>query len=468
MSESGSNFESLAASTAPRAAAESPVALSRLAIDRISSLLDASTPVVLVDSPPGAGKSTLVREMARRQAPHRRQVPIVVQTNAQADDMVASLVAEMNAGLGAKLRIGRLHASENYSPPPDLRVLPQVTYAMKIDDLAHTHIVIAPAMKWAFVDDIDNQWPFAIIDEVYQMRSDALQPIGRLMGSLLAVGDPGQIKPFTVLDEGQWRNLDISPIESAAATLLKTRPDTVRVALPVSWRLPAHSADLVSRAFYASSFVAGSAPEERSLTLPIGALTDPYDQAVRIAAAGGWAMVELPGGSAPKLDLEVADAVACTVLALVDGNVEVHDGGRTEPLHALRVAVGTAHTAQVDAVRRALREQCIALGRVVPAVEISTANRLQGREFDVTIVWHPLSGRTDPGRFHLDPGRMCVLLSRHRHACIIVGRAGILDQLLLTPPPAEYRAEAESDVDGWAAHRIVLDHLAGRRVGVEP
>jgi len=406
--------------------------------------------------------------MARRQVPRRGQVPIVVQTNNQADDMVAGLVDDMSAGLSIGLRIGRLHAWENYSPPPGLRAHSQVTFSPKISDLSHTHIVIAPAMKWASVDDLNHQWQFGIIDEAYQMRSDALQPIGRLMASLLAVGDPGQIKPFTTLNEGQWRGLEVSPLESAAATLLTTRPDTVRVALPVSWRLPSHSADLISRAFYASPFVAGSAPEERALTMPMGALDDPYDQAVRIAADGGWALVELPGGPAPNLDLEVADAVAATVLALVDADIQIRDGARAEPLQPLRVAVGTAHTAQVDAVRRALREQCIAANRVVPAVVISTANRLQGREFDVTIVWHPLSGRTDPGEFHLDPGRLCVLLSRHRHACIVVSRAGFSEQLLLTPPPAEYWAGSTSGADGWAAHRVVLDHLAGRRVEVEP
>jgi hypothetical protein len=31
---------------------------------------------------------------------------------------------------------------------------------------------------------------------------------------------------------------------------------------------------------------------------------------------------------------------------------------------------------------------------------------------------------TDASAFHLDSGRLCVLASRHRQACVFVGRAG--------------------------------------------
>jgi len=36
-------------------------------------------------------------------------------------------------------------------------------------------------------------------------------------------------------------------------------------------------------------------------------------------------------------------------------------------------------------------------------------------------VQHPLSGRADATDFHLDAGRLCVLLSGHRVACWILG-----------------------------------------------
>ncbi|KPC77215.1 helicase, partial [Streptomyces sp. NRRL WC-3753] len=83
------------------------------------------------------------------------------------------------------------------------------------------------------------------------------------------------------------------------------------------------------------------------------------------------------------------------------------------PLGARRIAVGTAHRDQAAAVRAELA----ALG--VEGVAVDTANRLQGREFDVNVVLHPLSGRPDATAFHLETGRLCVLASRHRHACVV-------------------------------------------------
>ena len=62
-------------------------------------------------------------------------------------------------------------------------------------------------------------------------------------------------------------------------------------------------------------------------------------------------------------------------------------------------------------------------------IRIDTANRLQGAEFDVTIVLRPLSGRRDATAFHLEADRLCVLASRHRHACIVVARTRIADLL---------------------------------------
>ncbi len=129
------------------------------------------------------------------------------------------------------------------------------------------------------------------------------------------------------------------------------------------------------------------------------------------------------------------------------------------PLTADRVAVGTTHRDQAAAVRAALA------GTAAGPVTVDTANRLQGREFDVTVVLHPLSGRPDATAFHLETGRLCVLASRHRHACVVVCRAGV-PELLDAHPSAEpvQLGAAVSFPDGWEAHQAVLAHLAQHRV----
>lgn len=95
---------------------------------------------------------------------------------------------------------------------------------------------------------------------------------------------------------------------------------------------------------------------------------------------------------------------------------------------------------------------------------LSTANKVQGREYEVVFVWHPLAGRRDATTFHLECGRMCVMLSRHRQACIVVGRAGA-DRLLAEFPDSDpvFLDEAEKFPDGWEANSLVLEHLAGFR-----
>uniref|UniRef100_UPI003083F61A AAA domain-containing protein n=1 Tax=Nonomuraea lactucae TaxID=2249762 RepID=UPI003083F61A len=126
------------------------------------------------------------------------------------------------------------------------------------------------------------------------------------------------------------------------------------------------------------------------------------------------------------------------------------------PVTADRIAVGAAHRDQVAAIRNA---------GLPPEITVDTANRLQGREYDVTIVLHPLSGRRDATAFHLESGRLCVLASRHRHACVVVARAGIAE--LLDAHPSAEPVQLGVPVkfpDGWEANQSVLDHLAAHRV----
>ncbi|MCG6500544.1 AAA domain-containing protein, partial [Kitasatospora sp. A2-31] len=149
-------------------------------------------------------------------------------------------------------------------------------------------------------------------------------------------------------------------------------------------------------------------------------------------------------------DPEVAEALAATAArllergALTDGSLLVED----------RIAIGAARTLQVNAVRRALAE------RGLSRITVDTANRLQGREFDVTLVWHPLSGRRDLSAFHLEAGRLCVLLSRHRYACIVVARAGIRDVLDRHPTTRPVHLDVKPKFpDGWRAHQSTMAHL---------
>ncbi|HEV2635059.1 MAG TPA: AAA domain-containing protein [Actinocrinis sp.] len=427
---------------------------------------------VIVDSPPGAGKSTLVVEIARRLAATGEPVMVVAQTNEQVDDLVDRMAAKHGPTAGGTMTIGRLSAS-TYVPTDRVQKYlgHGVTTGGKYAELGTPQVTIATAAKWTRFGE-DTTWPWAILDEAYQMRSDGLLAIAPRFaaGCALFVGDPGQLDPFATVGADRWAGSAWDPTDSAVAVVRAHNPDLPVHRLPYSWRLPASAADLVARAFYPFTlFEAGTELDDRSLDLgpargTRGAGGAPYlnrlDEALNTAAETGWARYELPARYTVRTDAEALNA--CADLAarlLVRGAVAVDQISYPEghQVTADRIAVGAAHRDQVSAIRAALDRH----GPATRDITVDTANRLQGREYDVTVVLHPLSGRRDATAFHLETGRLCVLLSRHRHACIVVARAGISDLLDAHPhTDPVYLNVPVRFPDGWEAHQTILEHLA--------
>jgi hypothetical protein len=493
-------------------------ARARAVTDAILADLARAERGVVVDSPPGAGKSTLVVAAAASLAERGERVMVVGQTNEQVDDLVDRMASEHGV-----LRIGRLSA-QDYIPSPRVARHANVTAANAVADLADHPLVIATAAKWAMLANTGlantglantglagtglagtglagtglagtglantgpagsgARWPWAIIDEAYQMRSDSLLRIAHLFDKALFVGDPGQLDPFSTVETERWLGLNWDPMSSAVAVLLTNNPDIPVHTLPVSWRLPATAAPVVCSAFYPfSGFTAATELSDRAMrwnTHPFGMTS--FDRALQTAADTGWALYELPHRHTLRTDAEAIGA--CAELAarvLLRGAVAFSErpgdaaGPGSHDVTADRIAIGVAHRDQAAAVKRALRERALTYpvlggglnnpGRDVTKVVADTANRLQGREFDVTIMLHPLSGRRDATAFHLEAGRLCVLASRHRHACIVVARAGI-PELLDAHPSAEpvHLGVPVKFPDGWEAHQSFMAHLAGSRV----
>jgi hypothetical protein len=423
--------------------------------DVLAALTEGTHRGVVVDSPPGAGKSTLVTRAAAELAAAGENIMVAAQTNEQVDDLTNRI-----ATASPHLATGRLCA-QDYQPTPRITRHPTVTVSAKLDDLTGCPVILATAAKWAALTS-DARWPWAIVDEAYQMRSDMLLRIAGRFDRALFVGDPGQLDPFSPVETLRWAGLTWDPMQSAVAVLLRHNPAVPVHHLPVSWRLPATAAPVIAAAFYPfTGFEAGTTPHQRHLDLTTTALGhSPADQALELASATGWALYELPARHTLRTDEQAIQACAALAARLLQrGAVATSEQmPNGQPITAGRIAIGTAHRDQASAIRAALPPH-------LADVTVDTANRLQGREFDVTIVLHPLSGRRDATAFHLEAGRLCVLTTRHRHACIVVARAGIPELLDAHPStePVHLNVPAKFP-DGWEANQSVMAHLSRHRV----
>lgn len=406
---------------------------------------------MVVDAPPGAGKTTMVTHAAQTLADSGIPCAIITPTNAQADDLVRRLAHP-------HLTTGRLTAADHHVPA-DVPALPGVHISNRIEDLQKARIIVSTASKLATVRD--HRWPWTIIDEAYQMRSDLLLRTANLFDQALFVGDPGQLDPFSTIKTDRWQGLPHDPMNSAVAVLLAQNPDLPVHTLSTSWRLPPTAVPLIRDAFYpfAPPFEAGSHEADRSLTFTATGWGTPLDAALETAARTGWALLELPGRITHRIDTEAFHAALELAGRLFErqtaASCESRPQGRM--LHPRDIAIGVAHRSQAHHIRGLLARHYPRLH----GVTVDTANRLQGREFSVTIVLHPLSGRWDASHFHLEAGRLCVLASRHRHACIVIARSGIAPLLDAHPShePA-HPAIAPKIPDGWEANHTVLAHLA--------
>lgn len=167
----------------------------------------------------------------------------------------------------------------------------------------------------------------------------------------------------------------------------------------------------------------------------------------------------------PQADPEMVEAIVQVVRQLVVADLTIEDEIGARPLDPANIAVGVTHRDQRNHVRAALQRVRSSAGLPLDQVVVDTANVPQGREFEIVVVWHPLSGRSDASEFHLDAGRLCVLLSQHRQACIVVSRGGIREQLSShAPTEPVWLGETAPVLDGWHAHLTVLDHLEGHAV----
>lgn len=436
------------------------------AVRRVLRLREAGAPAVVVKSAAGAGKTTLVTDVAAHAAGLLGERALVATfTNAQAFD-VARRLADRYRRVPVTL-----FTKARRSIPSAVRTHPGIAVVSSPSDLPHDPgVVIANVVKLRESALGPGAFDVLIVDEAYQVADYLYAPVAALAEAHVQVGDPGQIAPVIRAETTRWRDDPAGAHVPAPRALLARHPSLPTVALPITRRLVRDTVHLVRDAFYpglAFGAVAGAA--DRRLVFRRLAAHAPVDDALRLLERGASvAAVELPPAPPVQDDPEIAMAIVRLAERLFGRGAHVvaalDDGEVARPLGVDDLAVVCSYREQVTAVQSRLPSW------LRDRVLVETANRLQGLERRVTLVWHPLAGVRQASAFSTDLGRYCVALTRHSVACLVVGRAGMDSVLDRAPAPEAppLGVDDHPEYEGLHAHRVLLRRLRdlGRIVAV--
>lgn len=415
-----------------------------------------------LDSPPGAGKTGIAERLAVQSlALLRERCVVATMTNEQAFDIARRLAR------GYPRLSFTLFVREDLALPDDLVLLPNLRLSRNSAQIPASGpcVVIANAARWSWSDTaLFASFDLQIVDEAFQLPDYRFQQIAGLARRLVLVGDPGQIPPVITCEIERWKTNPAGPQVPCPRALLARYPAIRQMTLPVSRRLVPDTVELVQPAFYPTlPFRALSTSGERGLVTGVRGTTR-LDRVIDLVERGASIVqLELPPEITGEVDEELSQVFIDVVQRLIQRQARLRDGGVEEALEPRMIGVVCAHVSQVNAVRERLPASC-------SEVLVETADRFQGLERSLMFVYHPLSGRTDGDQFHLDSGRMCVALSRHRIACVVVTRAGI-EELLLRYAPSGDRvlgSDEDREYEGWRAQLFVTQELRRRGRVVAP
>lgn len=409
----------------------------------------------VVDSPPGAGKTGLTeRCVAAAVLAAKMRVCCVTPKAEQSIDLARRIASAYHLPSIQLLLAGSRTVPANL--PAGLQVITDVgaiapgpgVVVSTVDKIA-VHIDRLPA----------NTFDLLIADEAYQMSFAQFLPVADLAPRVLLVGDPGQLPPLVRADTSQYEAAATRVHWPAPKQILDQYSSARRFLLPATRRFPQDTVEIIQPHLYPDlPFRSLARPEDRRLRFVAAGMGGLIDRALD-AVAGGASVVALELPARPPclndVDIELANTIAAVVHRALERSPE-WIGHRS--LMPADLGCIDPHVASGGAIRAELRR----LGRV--GVFVDTPEIWQGSQAPLMVVRHPLSGCFDPSEFDLQAGRLCVTLSRHQVACIIVARANVgqvLEQYRHDCGKAISGAE-DSCWRGYQAHHGIWDALSRR------
>lgn len=399
-------------------------------------------PCVVLDSPPGAGKTSTIIDVAGMLAKEAGlRVLILTSTNASGKDVITRMISRWGEGAAVGRSSSIAHVSKEIPPPLDDSG-EVVNSGFGDENVVGVRTVASAAMTGLSRYHYD----IVIIDEAYQ---STFASVSRALSSerkdegltedeepeyedtsiqqVILIGDPGQIGPVVLNPDSPLLSNHSVPVTVPAPVAMKKFPDTITLSLPSTYRLGAETAEIVSE-LYDFEF------DSHRPEMEVEGLDEINSMVVK--------MGERADGSVAH---EIATE-AIETLGSVFSYVDIDGDKQEREIGAGDIAIVAAHNDQVSAISSAL--STITQGGE-NIVTVGTADSLQGGQWPVVFALDPLAGVDRPSDHHFSLGRLCVMLSRHMGALVWVYEKGWKTKI------SDY-VEDDSDAE---THRLVRSRV---------
>lgn len=346
--------------------------------------------VVLVDAPPGGGKTsvltTLLSQLANRFGNDLPVVTVATPTRVQAMSLYERLT-EFVHHCQIDLAVKNLDAPPRPEGAPAWKEI-ETTGRGRIE--IRTLASLRMARSGRSRNGTGRR--ILLVDEGYQATFADVAAAASTFDQVVMVGDPGQIGPVVTVDTGAWESLRRAP-HRRAPEAFATMDFTVRLAMDRSYRLGPETVEAIAPIY---PFEFSSARPERHLLDGAGS------RVPEIVA------VAVPDVTQSQ-DVRLMQAVVDRVRDLVGSTAVDADADGTTTTSTVTpsdVAVVVALNTQVTMLTGMLA----AVG--LEDVTVGTADRLQGGEWRAVVALDPMAGGS-ASVHHLSVGRLCVMASRH-------------------------------------------------------
>ncbi len=418
----------------------------------------AGVPVIVVDAPPGSGKTTLLEFLVAYGHDRGLRVVVVTPRAEQCFDFVRRMLQDYPA-----VPIELLLARDRIMPP-DLathpnRILPNNKWHANNRERVEVATI---AKLRSFVAGLPTDTPtydLLLVDEAYSSNWASLAPLSHLAKQIVLIGDTGQLSPFVVVDTAPFEAAPYRVHWPAPRELLRRFPDIPRLQLPLTYRLPQDTTNIIGPCFY-PDLPFQSVPDDRHVHYERPGAGDTIDAVLDLLAAGKTItglLLRTRQFPAPLVDEEVAMTMALIVDRLLKRGVTWTNHRQLGPND---LGCVDPHVASGALLRTRLRQ----MGYATNEILCDTSEVYQGLTRSIMCIAHPLSGRVRLDPWVLEPGRFCVALSRHLLSCIVVGRDGIGEALASHHHDCAERPINADDAEwvGWQTHWRLWTELERR------